>query len=284
MQGKAEQRSRTGMMQGEHEPKLSFFLGAVEKAQSAEGFVRKLARLSLLGFKAVEFSATDPTQIDVSLLSAQLSDCGLRTSALLTGGIYSKYQVCFASPEPSVREEAVRRVERLMPLAHQLGAFLVLGLIQGQRGDAKDRESAHQNIIECLKKMGEHAERHSVHCVFEPVNHLEVGFNHTVAEAKAALNSVGSGFLHIMADTFHLNIEESSVVGAIRACGKDLSHFHLCETNRCTFGSGHLDFQMVFKTLHELNYDGFCTVISESEDWENEAETAIRLISRVLSR
>jgi sugar phosphate isomerase/epimerase len=270
------------MMQGGHDSKLSFFLGALEKAQRGGELAKKLTRLKELSFKAAEFSATDPAQIDSALLSTQLNHCELKASALLTGGIYSQFRVCFASPEASVREEAVRRVSALMPLAHQLGALLVLGLMQGQRADAADRKSAHRNIIDCLKRVGDHAERQSVHCVLEPVNHLEVGFNHTVADASAVLNQVGSSFLHIMADTFHLNIEESSVEGAIRACNKDLSHFHLCETNRCTFGSGHLDFQRVFRTLNEIKYEGYCTVISESEDWNHEAETAMRLISHAL--
>ena len=272
------------MRKGEQESKLGFFLGAVEKEQRDGELARKLSRLTQLGFKAVEFSATDPSHIDVGLLSAQLKECGLKTSALLTGGIYSKYRVCFASREPSVREEAVQRIAALMPVAKQLGALLVIGLIQGQRTDAANRENARGNIIDCLKRVGEHAESQSVHCAFEPVNHLEVGFNHTVAEVKSVLSAVGSSFVHIMADTFHLNIEESSVEGAIRACGKDLSHFHLCETNRGTFGSGHLDFQMVFRTLDEMKYDSYCTVISESEDWNSEAETAIRLILSGQSR
>lgn len=264
--------------------KLSFFLGALEEVQRDGKLAEKLTRLTELGFKAVEFSAADPTQINVASLSTHLNHFRLKTSALLTGGIYSRYRVSFASPESSVREEAVQRVAALMPLAHQLGAFLVLGLIQGQRADGADRKGAQSNIIDCLKRVGEHAGRQNVHCVFEPVNHLEVGFNHTVADANAVLNEVGSPFLHIMADTFHLNIEESSVEGAIRACSKDLSHFHLCETNRCTFGSGHLEFQMVFRTLYEMKYDGYCTVISESEDWNREAETAMRVILPELSR
>ena len=272
------------MMPEEQKPKLSFFLGSLEKEQRDSELSKKLMRLTELGFKAVEFNATDPSQIDVASLSTQLDHCRLRASALLTGGIYSKYLVCFASPESSVREEAVRRVAALMPVANQLSTLLVIGLIQGQRADAADRDSAQRNIVDCLKRVGEHAERQNVHCVFEPVNHLEVGFNHTVAEVKSVLTAVGSSFLHIMADTFHLNIEESSAEDAIRACGQDLSHFHLCETNRCTFGSGHLDFQMVFRTLDELEYDGYCTVISESEDWNSEAETAMRLISPGLSR
>ena len=265
-------------------PKLSFFLGAMEKEQRDGELAKKLTRLTELGFRAVEFSATNPSQIDVESLSTLLNQSRLNASALLTGGIYSQYRVCFASREASVREEAVRRIAALMPVANQLGTLLVIGLIQGQRADAANRDSAQRNIIDCLKSIGEHAERQNVHCVFEPVNHLEVGFNHTVAEVKSVLSAVGSSFLHIMADTFHLNIEESSVKGAILACGKDLSHFHLCETNRCTFGSGHLDFQMVFRTLDEMKYDGYCTVISESEDWNAEAEIAMRLISSGLSK
>ena len=132
----------------EPKPKLSFFLGSLEKEQRDGELDQKLTRLTELGFKAVEFSATDPSQIDVSSLSTQLDHCRLRASALLTGGIYSKYRVCFASPESSVREEAVRRLAALMPVANQLSTLLVIGLIQGQRADAANRDSAQRNIID----------------------------------------------------------------------------------------------------------------------------------------
>ena len=87
------------MMKGAQKPKLSFFLGALEKLQLGGELGNKLARLAELGFDAAEFSATDPAQFDAASLSTHLNRVSLKASASLTGGIYSRYRVCFASPE-----------------------------------------------------------------------------------------------------------------------------------------------------------------------------------------
>jgi sugar phosphate isomerase/epimerase len=80
-----------------------------------------------------------------------------------------------------------------------------------------------------------------------------------------------------MADSFHLNIEEASPLESLRKCGEDLAHFHLCETNRRTLGTGHLDFAEVFRTLIEIGYRGYYTIITEydtTENWYQEADTS----------
>jgi D-psicose/D-tagatose/L-ribulose 3-epimerase len=59
-----------------------------------------------------------------------------------------------------------------------------------------------------------------------------------------------------MLDTFHLNIEESSLGDAIRSVGSRLRHFHSCENDRSAPGAGHVPWNEVAQALKDINYDG----------------------------
>jgi sugar phosphate isomerase/epimerase len=58
-----------------------------------------------------------------------------------------------------------------------------------------------------------------------------------------------------MADTFHMNIEERSISGAILAHADVLNHVHLSDSNRLAPGLGHIDFAEVLGALAEVGYD-----------------------------
>jgi len=60
----------------------------------------------------------------------------------------------------------------------------------------------------------------------------------------------------VMADTFHMNIEERSISGAILAYGNLLNHVHLSDSNRLAPGLGHVDFAEVLQALVEVGYGG----------------------------
>jgi D-psicose/D-tagatose/L-ribulose 3-epimerase len=161
----------------------------------------------------------------------------------------------------------------------KLGAVLVVGLMQGLRSDEPDDAEANRRIAACLRPVADAAATQGTVVVLEPVNHLQVGFNHTAAEAVAMIERVGSPGLSYMLDTIHLNIEERSVLATIRAHGRRIRHFHLCETNGGPFGTGSLDFEGVFRTLKEVDYGHFASVkIYRKVEWEEAARTAISFL------
>ena len=118
--------------------------------------------------------------------------------------------------------------------------------------------------------------------VLEPVNHLQVGFNHTAAEAAALVQRCGSAGLSYMLDTIHLNIEERSVLDAIWLHGGRIRHFHLCETNGGPYGTGNLDFPGVIQALDQVHYPHFASVkIYRQVNWEEAASGAIAFLNKI---
>jgi D-psicose/D-tagatose/L-ribulose 3-epimerase len=59
-----------------------------------------------------------------------------------------------------------------------------------------------------------------------------------------------------MLDTFHMNMEEFDLPGAIRKTGQRLVHFQANENNRSFVGSGHIDWPGIARALHDIAYEG----------------------------
>ncbi len=220
---------------------------------------RALALLAECGYDGVELNVTEPLGIDVRELARLVEKHELAVPSFLTGEAYND-GLCLCSADESTRARTVQRLVSYLDVAREFGAFLVIGLLQGQRRDEPDPVVANHRIVEGLKRVAEQAAAKGVDLVVEPVNHLQVGFNNSVAEVRALIAAVGSPAVRPMVDTIHLNIEESSLVEPIRACGRELRHVHLCESSAGRFGSGRIDFAAVREALVEIGYDGFASV------------------------
>jgi len=240
---------------------------------------RRMGRIASLGYQGIELTASHPLPYPIEEVIALSHKHRLPVVSLLSGWSYANEGLCLSSPRTDVRERAVERLMEYTDHAARLGAVLVVGLMQGLRSDEPDEAEANPRIAACLRPVADVAATRGTVVVLEPVNHLQVGFNHTAAEAVAMIERVGSPGLSYMLDTIHLNIEERSVLETIRLHGRRIRHFHLCETNGGRFGTGSLDFRGVVGALDEVNYAHFASVkIYRLPDWEEAARTAITFL------
>jgi len=244
---------------------------------------RRMARIAGLGYQGIELSASHPFPYPVEEVLALSRKHRLPVVSLLSGWSYGNEGLCLATPREDVRRRAVERLIEYVGVAGRLGAVLVVGLMQGLRSDEADETVANERIRACLRPVAEAAVTAGTTVVLEPVNHLQVGFNHTAAEAVAMMERVGSPGLGYMLDTIHLNIEERSILDTIRAHGRRIRHFHLCETNGSPFGTGNLAFPEVVRTLDESGYGHFASVkIYRKVDWEEAARSAISFLRETI--
>jgi sugar phosphate isomerase/epimerase len=233
---------------------------------------RRMGAVAALGYHGIELVATHPLGYPVEELLRLTQAHRLPVVSLLSGWSYANEGLCLSSPDAGVRAKAVERLEEYVGLCAPLGAVLVVGLMQGLRSDELDEAVANNRIAECLAPVARAAEEKGVSIVLEPVNHQQVGFNNTAAQARAMAERVGSPALGYMLDTIHMNVEEGSVLGTIRRHGRRIRHFHLCETNGGPFGSGGLDFFGVLAALDEVGYDRFVSVkVYRNATWDEAA-------------
>jgi sugar phosphate isomerase/epimerase len=233
-------------------PRLTAF-GSVDELR------RILLHLRACGYDGVELNLTEPFGIEPAQLELLVREIGLTIPSFLTGEAYAD-GLCLSSPSADVRRRTVDRLVGYVNVASQFGALLVVGLLQGLRRDEPDPIVANGRIVEGLKPVAKAAAAKGVDLVIEPVNHLQVGFNNTVAEVRSLIAQIGSPAVRPMVDTVHLNIEERSLTEPILACGRALRHVHLCESNGGPFGTGHIDFAAVGNALAQIGYEGFASV------------------------
>ncbi len=246
-----------------------------EPIEDLDELDRRMGLLAGLGFGGVELSAFHPLPYSIESVAALVKVHRLPVVSMLSGWSYSGEGLCLSSPDPGVRYRAAGRLIDYVGQAASLGSLLVVGLMQGLRADEPDATKANDRIARGLLKVCQVAEKRGVTLVIEPVNHLQVGFNHTVAEAIALADRVGSPALGVMLDTFHMNIEEHSVVEAIRLHASRARHVHLCETNGGPFGTGGLDFRGVLSALDEAGYDRVVsTKVYRGCGWEEAARSS----------
>ena len=240
---------------------------------------RRMGRIASLGYQGIELTASHPLPYTIEEVLALTRKHRLPVVSLLSGWSYANENLCLSSPRPDVRQRAIDRLIEYTGHAARLGAVLVVGLMQGLRTDEADEAEANRRIAACLRAVADAAVERATTVVLEPVNHLQVGFNHTAAESAAMVERVGSPGLSYMLDTIHLNIEERSILETIRVHGRRIRHFHLCETNGGQFGTGNLDFPSVLQTLAEVGYSHFVSVkIYRKADWEEAARGAMAFL------
>jgi 5-keto-L-gluconate epimerase len=245
---------------------------------------RRMSRLAELGYQGVELVATHPLPYDAGELAAVAKRTQLPVVSLLSGWSYANEGLCLSSPDEAIRDSAATRLIEYVELAQHLGALVVVGLMQGLRSDEPDPAIANRRITETLARASRQAEARGVPLIIEPVNHLQVGFNHTAAEVSDLVDRVGSPAVGLMLDTIHMNIEERSLLETIRSYGGRIGHFHLCESNGGQFGSGNLDFAAVLEALDEARYDKYASVkIYRDANWEEGARSAIEFLRRLRS-
>ena len=236
---------------------------------------RRMERIAALGYHGIELSAFHPPTYPVEQIISLSEKFRLPVVSLLSGWSYAHEGHCLASPDADVRRRAVERLTDYAVQAGRLNAVVVVGLMQGFRSDEPDEAKANERIVECFRASGKAAQRHGATIVIEPVNHLQVGFNHSADEVAAVLERVASPGVSYMLDTIHMNIEERSILDTIRRHGPRIRHFHLCETNGAPYGTGNLDFRAVLTTLAGAGYDHYVSVkIYRKAPWEEAARSA----------
>ncbi|WP_446220170.1 sugar phosphate isomerase/epimerase family protein [Micromonospora sp. IBHARD004] len=114
-----------------------------------------------------------------------------------------------------------------------------------------------QVLVDALGELGEHARAEGVTLFLEPLNRYEDHMVNRLDEAVALCAAAGLPSVRVVADTFHMNIEEDDVHAALRAAAPYLGHVQVSDSNRYQPGAGHLDWPALLRTLHDVDYRGW---------------------------
>jgi sugar phosphate isomerase/epimerase len=135
-------------------------------------------------------------------------------------------------------------------------------------------------LLEALAELAEHAQREGVVIGLEPLNRYENHMVNTLADAVSLCKEIGLPSIRVVADTYHMNIEEADPAEALLAAAPWLGHVQVSDSNRLEPGRGHLDWPVLLGTLDAIGYTGWlafeCRLSGDATDVLPRSVTMLR--------
>jgi D-psicose/D-tagatose/L-ribulose 3-epimerase len=214
------------------------------------------------GFDGIEIPVEDPITLSkekekiVETLDSSRIEC-----SSICGVLSAERDI--KSGDKAVREKAKEYIKRCVDFAVDFGGRVVGGPLYSAVGPTltiPEKEKEWRLAVEELKETAKYAEDRGIYLGLEPINRFENHLVNTVSEVSKMVDEIDNPYVKIHFDTFHANIEEKSVEEAIKACGDKLIHFHSCENDRGTPGTGHIPWKGVAEALKSTGYNRYMVI------------------------
>jgi sugar phosphate isomerase/epimerase len=219
-----------------------------------EDVAKSVDRLARLGYDAVEVEG-EPQTHDPKRVKKLAEDAGL-----VVGSVCPNFSAerDLSHPDEHVRKVALAYLREVSWFAAELGAplFIVAPTAYPRVMPVAGQRDEWLWALEGIREVGEHAASLGVDLTLECWNRYGTYMLNRLEEGARMWRETGLTNGGIMADTFHMNVEERSIPGAIRDFGALLNHVHLSDSNRLAPGLGHLDFTEVLHALRDVGYGG----------------------------
>ena len=222
-----------------------------------ESIKRTIERMRQVGVDAIEISG-EPDQYNPRDVRALLKENGRRCwgSVTLTLGERN-----LAAKSAAQREKTVEYMKRVVTLAKELDGRIVtvVPVTVGKVVADGTPQQEWQWLVEGLKEVYTHSEKAGVQLAIEPLNRFETYLINRGDQAQALADAVGPN-VGVCLDLFHMNIEESDILGAFRKAKGRIVDVHIADNNRFAPGMGTLDFPAIVETIRGTGYDGALTL------------------------
>jgi sugar phosphate isomerase/epimerase len=236
-----------------------------------------IGKAKALGFDAVELFPESAAAVNPAKLAALLQEHGMQLSAIGTGAGKALHRLTFTSAHAEIRARARIFVAEMIEAAAPFRAAVIIGSMQGVLEAGVDRREAHAWLRDVLNELGSFAWQRGVTLLIEPLNRYETDVLNRVSDGVELVRSLDTDGVAILADLFHMNIEEQSLAASIREAAGHIGFVHLADSNRQPAGLGHTNFVEVVEALKAIGYDGY--VSAEALPYPSPDEAAAQTIS-----
>lgn len=229
---------------------LSVSEWTLEAASTGEA----IDRVAAAGYPAIEIAAVP--ELDVQAARERLDARGLEVSSMCWIGLGYPERDC-AHESERIRRRAGDYLRLCLEQAHALDAqTLVLVPTFRTEPDPGGREAELARAAETIRSAAGGLSADGPSIALEALNRYETHLLRTLKDADQLRRLIDSPNVRLMADVFHMNIEEDSIAASLRAHAEHIVHVHLADSHRREPGSGHLDFAAVFEALADIDYAG----------------------------
>ena len=247
-----------------------------------EDLGKNIKKVASLGFDGVELAVRDPKYLDIEKIINMVNEANLEVPAIGTGQAWGEEGLSFSDPDEEVRKKAIDRIIEQIKFASHFNAKVIIGLIRGVVEEGVSRENAEKWTIASLRECAEFGLKKNVKLTLEPVNRYESNFINTLQEGVEFIDKIAVSNIGLLADTFHMNIEEVSIYESIKQSKEYITHIHFADSNRWAPGYGHLDFKKIVETLKEINYQEYVSAeILPLPDQNSAAGMTIKTLNKI---
>lgn len=232
--------------------------------------IRKTAEL---GFSAIELFTEGPSAGDPGELKSLLVENNLKLGAVGTGAGKVIRGLTLTDSDASIRENARNFVGEMIKFGAEHGAPAIIGSMQGSSNESANREECLKWLGEALEELGEQSQNAGTFLIYEPLNRYETNLFNRFGEACEFLDTLNTKGVSLLADLFHMNIEEGNIAQSLRDGAKYVGHVHFADSNRRPVGFGHTKMEPIAEALVEIGYQG--CISAEAFDWPD-PDTAAR--------
>lgn len=216
-----------------------------------------LAKIAAWGYDGVELALENIGDWDAGRARELLDAHGLRS---VIGAVFGPgRELACASAE--VIESTREYVRAAVDVAVAHGSPLVIGPMYTSVGrtwrmTADERRAAVRELRESYAVLGDYAAARGVRLAVEPLNRYETSLVTTTEQLMEIIDPLPAEAVGVNLDTYHMNIEETSLDAAFRLAGDRLLHLQVCGNDRGAPLLDHLDWDGIRASLAAIGYRG----------------------------
>jgi sugar phosphate isomerase/epimerase len=234
-------------------------LACQESLTPGATFAEKLANLERWGYEGIELSGvTLPGHF--AEVKAALANNPVKASTICGG-----FTPNLIHPDKATRDKCVAEMKTLLKLGAEVGVVGLIFVPMFGRPQVPDLTPLYDPYqIERMllvkvvqKELAPYAEEVGTLLLLEPLNRYEAHIPKDLREGVEICQEIGSPSVKLMADFFHMSIEEADLSESLTEAGDYVRHIHLADSNRKLPGNGHTDFATPFATLKRLGFSGY---------------------------
>jgi hydroxypyruvate isomerase len=217
-------------------------------------FLKKLEHAAALGFPAVEIWPWENK--DVNAVAETTERLGLKIAQFTAWGFKPGMN------DAKNHDLLVEKIEKGCEVAKKWKCSMMC-VVAGDDIPGVTQEKMHETVIEGLKKVAPIAEKHGVTLILEPMNIRVDHKGHCLygsAPTMKIIKAVGSKFVKINWDLYHMHITEGDLCGHLKEgfMADAIAYIQLADhPGRNEPGTGEINYSRVLKELKALKYEGF---------------------------
>ncbi len=239
---------------------MEFKFSIREGMAPGSSIAEKFENLKQMGFAGIEITSPPTEQLLEAVLEAS------RATGIVPNIASSKH-LNILDPRPEERDRCIQSIKEALSFCGEVGGVgvIVVPLIVTKMQNLPripdlspfmsqaELERAVLNSI--LTELADHCQAVGADVIIEPLNRYEQWWPCTLQDGVSICEDVGKPGISMMADFFHMHIEDAHFDESIRAAAKYLKNVHLADSQRWLPGYGHTDFRPGLAALDEIGYE-----------------------------